>query len=377
MQPLRIGVNALYLIPGGVGGTEIYLYELLRALAVIDARNEYFVFTNRETGPELIPPQPNFRAVPQRVRAIARPARIVWEQTALPLSVARLHLDALYNPGFTAPVYCPCPAVTVFHDMQHKRHPEHFRWFDLPFWRVLLFVSAHLSTTVLVGSEATRMDVLRYYRLPPERVRIARLGVDRVFFGLRRSPEKMLLTVSTLHPHKGLDSLLQAFAEFRRMQPDFRLVIAGLRGFHADALERLVADLELRDAVTLTGWIPRAQLYDLYRQAWAFLYPSTFEGFGMPVLEALAAGIPTGCSNIEPLAAIAGDAALLFEPGNAEAICAAMVRLVADEPLRARLAHEGPRHAAAFSWTATARATLDAIEHACGVRNPPLDRLPV
>ena len=226
MQPLRIGVNALYLIPGGVGGTEIYLHELLRALAEIDARNEYFVFTNRETGPELVPQQPNFHAMPQRVRARFRPARILWEQTALPLAAAQLRLDALLNPGFTAPIYCPCPAVTVFHDMQHKRHPEHFRWFDLPFWRVLLYASAHLAGLVLADSESTRADVLRYYRLPPERVRMVRLGVDRAFFGLRRAPEKLLLTVSTLHPHKGLDALLRAFADFRRAQPEFRLVVA-------------------------------------------------------------------------------------------------------------------------------------------------------
>lgn len=369
MRPLRIGVNALYLIPGGVGGTEIYLHELLRALAridaEIDARNQYFVFTNRETGADLVPRQPNFHHMPQRVRARFRPARIVWEQTMLPLAAARLRLDALLNPGFTAPVYCACAAVTVFHDMQHKRHPEHFGRLDLWFWRVLLFASAHRATLLLADSDATRADVLRYYRLPAAKVRVARLGVDQAFFGLRRAPEKLLLTVSTLHPHKGLEALLEAFSQFRRQQPDFRLAIAGMRGFRTAALEKLREELGLSAAVEFTGWIPRAQLYDLYRRAWAFLYPSTFEGFGLPVLEALAAGIPTGCSNIEPLSAIAGDAALQFEPGNAEAIYNAMARLATDESLRARLAAAGPLRAAAFSWTATARATLDAIQDAC------------
>ncbi|HLY19317.1 MAG TPA: glycosyltransferase family 1 protein [Bryobacteraceae bacterium] len=370
MRPLRIGVNALYMIPGGVGGTEIYLHALLAALAEIDACNQYFVFTNRETGPGLAPVQSNFHNVPQRVHAAIRPARIVWEQTALPLTVARLRLDALLNPGFTAPVYCPCPAVTVFHDMQHKRHPEHFRWFDLPFWRLLLYASAHRAALLLADSEASRADVLRYYRLPEDRVRLARLGVDPAFFSLARAPEKLLLTVSTLHPHKGLDALLHAFALFHLEQPDFRLVIAGLRGFHAESVERLRRDLELNSAVDLTGWIPRTQLYDLYTRAAAFLYPSTFEGFGMPVLEALAAGIPTACSDIEPLSSMAGGAALRFRPGDVEAIHAAMLRLVSDDALRRHLADEGPRRAARFSWTATARATLDAIVEAARKESP-------
>lgn len=364
MRPLRIGVNALYLVPGGVGGTEIYLHELLSALAQIDTLNQYFVFTNREIGPGLVPRQPNFHAAPQAVRATFRPARIIWEQTVLPLAVLRFGLDALFNPGFTAPFYCGCPTVTIFHDMQHKRHPEHFRWFDLPFWRALLFMSAHRSTLLLASSETTRADVLRYYRLPPGKVRVSRLGVDPAFFGLERAPEKFLLTVSTLHPHKGLNALLEAFAQFRGVQPAFRLVIAGLRGFHAEALEKLRDRLGLTGAVEFTGWIPRAQLYDLYRRAWAFLYPSTFEGFGMPVVEAMAAGIPMGCSNIEPLSSMTGDAALQFEPGNVEAIRSAMVRLATDEPMRARLAKEGPKRAAAFSWTATARVTLQAIQDA-------------
>src|SRR5437588_11913355 len=100
---MRIGVNALYLIPGGVGGTEIYLRSLLSALAEIDAENEYFVFSNRETGPDLIPKRANFTAVPQPVHARLRPARILWEQLALPIASIRWRLDVMFNPGFTAP----------------------------------------------------------------------------------------------------------------------------------------------------------------------------------------------------------------------------------------------------------------------------------
>src|SRR5579872_6942109 len=124
----RFGVNALYLIPGNVGGTEIYLRELLAALARIDSRNEYFVFTNLETGADLTPRQANFHWKPQAVRASSRPSRILWEQVVLPLEISRYRIEVLFNPGFTSPIFAPCRCVTVFHDLQHKRHPDNFRW---------------------------------------------------------------------------------------------------------------------------------------------------------------------------------------------------------------------------------------------------------
>src|SRR5579863_1295262 len=116
---INIGINALYLIPGEVGGTEIYLRELLSALASIDAANQYFVFTNQETCADLVPRQANFLGKPQAVHARFRPARILWEQLVLPLEARRYRLDVMFNPGFTAPLL-GCPSVTTFHDLQHK-----------------------------------------------------------------------------------------------------------------------------------------------------------------------------------------------------------------------------------------------------------------
>ena len=364
MRPLRIGVNALYLIPGGVGGTEIYLRNLMRALGEIDSANEYFLFTNLETGDSLPPEKPNFHTVRQAVRAAFRPARIIWEQMALPLAVTARRIDVLLNAGFTAPILCGCPQVSVFHDLQHKRHPEHFRWFDLPFWRAFLFWSAHVSRTLIADSEATREDLERYYRLPQDRIRVVPLGVDTKFFEVVRRPEPFLLSVSTLHPHKNLDHLLRVFAEFRRVRLEFRLVIVGLRGFDTAHLHALQQELGLAEAVEFTGWIPRDELYDLYARAFAFVYPSTFEGFGLPVLEALAAGVPAACSRIEPLASMAAEAALQFDPTDERDMAHAIERICCDESLRAQLATAGPKRAAMFSWNTTARATLEALEEA-------------
>ena len=352
---MRIGVNALYLLPGGVGGTEIYLRELLKALAAIDTENQYFVFHNRETGPDLVPTQGNFHSQPQAVSASVRPARILWEQLVIPFEAAKLRLDVLFNPGFTAPLLSPCPCVTTFHDLQHKRHPEYFRWFDMPFWNVLLWGAARKSARIVSVSQATTADFVRYYGAG-SKVRTIPSGTSEEFFTLKRDlVEPYVLCVSTLHPHKNLERLVRVFAAKPR---DYRLVLAGMRGFRARQVEELIASLGASGRIRVTGWIPREELLTLYSRALAFIYPSTFEGFGMPPLEAMAAGIPTACSNIAPLLETTGEAALHFDPLNDQALDEALGRIVSDQELRERLAKDGPEQARKFSWDSSARSLL-------------------
>jgi glycosyltransferase involved in cell wall biosynthesis len=367
MQPLRIGVNALYLIPGQVGGTEIYLRNLLAALAGHDTTNEYFVFTNAETRDLVQSARMQIR--PQEVRAENRPVRLIWEQTALPAQAHELRLDCMLNPGFTAPIALACPNVTVFHDLQHKRHPEHFRWFDLPAWNFFLWAAVRRSRILIADSEATKIDLERFYGVPSERVRIVHLGVEEEFFHIaerRTRTEPFLLCTSTLHPHKNLEKLVRAFMRFRESHREFSLVITGVRGFFAEPLERLIAELGSGDAVKLTGWIDRGPLYQLFERAHGFVYPSTFEGFGLPVVEAMAAGIPLICSDIEPLRSITADAALRFDPADIDGLVTTMNRLTDDASLRETLSQVGRERAREFTWEACARGTLDAIYAAIG-----------
>jgi glycosyltransferase involved in cell wall biosynthesis len=364
MRPLRIGVNALYLIPGQVGGTEIYLRNLLDALVLRFPAHEYFVFTNAETGRDLGPSSSSIHVRPQDIRATSRPLRLIWEQTQLPVEAHSLKLDCMLNPGFTAPALAPCPNVTVFHDLQHKRHPEYFRRFDLPAWQFFLWLSMRRSRVLIADSAATKADILHYYSIPEERIRVVPLGVEQEFFeigGQRGATEPFLLCTSTLHPHKNLERLIRAFDTFRIRHRDFKLVVTGVRGFHTEPLERLVAELGCSGSVEFTGWLERTKLYHLFLKAHAFLYPSTFEGFGLPVVEAMAAGIPLGCSDIEPLRSITGDAALRFDPEDTGAIVHAMHQLTEDEMLRASLTQAGRARAAEFTWDACARGTLEAI----------------
>src|SRR5271165_1406506 len=367
MTPLRIGVNALYLLPGGVGGTEVYLRQLLRALAQIDSPHHYLVFTNRETGPDLVPLSRQFEHCPQPVNAANRASRIFYEQLRLPGVLRGQKIDVLLNPGFTAPFPTRVPSVTVFHDLQHVRHPEHFRRFELPFWRLLLWQAAKKSTHLIAVSQATRGDVLAHYHLSSDAVSVVTHGVEPEFFSLLRNRNEerpYILCVSTLHPHKNLDRLVRVFARLQSRHPQVRLVLAGMRGFHTERIEKQIADFGVADSVEVTGWIARERLYELYRGAAVFVYPSTFEGFGMPVLEALAVGLPVACSDIPPLREAAGEAALFFNPEHDDEMLAAMERLLSGDAFALRLSLAGPVRARQFTWTQAARSTLRCLEAA-------------
>ena len=347
-QMMRIGVNALYLIPGGVGGTEIYLRNLLRALAEIDAVNQYVVFTNRETGADLVPDRPNFVHAPQAVeRPISAGAHSCGSSWFCRSRFANIGWIVLFNPGFTAPLLCGCPMVTVFHDLQHKRHPEYFRWFDLPFWNFFLWASARRSRGVIAVSQATRDDLQRYYgtRCPsdPSR-RGARVLRDRADIANR----KIICCASP--PRIRTRTWSGCCACMRQTKNAPQLIVTGVRGFAAQEIEGLAAS-----SVEFTGWIPREQLYELYRGALGFIYPSTFEGFGMPVLEAMAAGVPVACSDIPPLREIARSTVHFFDPASDREIRDALLLLGVR-----KISTDAAQHRAAqFTWEKTARATLD------------------
>jgi len=371
---VRIGVNALYLIPGGVGGTEIYLRSLLTALAEIDSDNEYFIYVNRETRAAPLPAAPQFRVVQCNVGAGFRPFRIIYEQIVLPLLLRASRVDVLFNPGFTVPVLAPCPSVTVFHDLQHRRFPRFFRSRDLPFWSLLLWLAAERSSRLIAVSEATARDIRIYMPRHSGKTSVVHHGVDPEFFnigerGNKRGPggDSYVLAVSTLHPHKNLERLLDAFCVFLKSGYEGRLVIAGLKGLAARRLEERARDLLQPDRVCFTGWIPRGALYRLFEDASAFISPSLFEGFGLPVVEALAAGIPTACSAIPVYEEIAGRAVISFDPMSVSEIVRALKRITGDREFRAQAAIAGPARARMFDWNRSAALTLCEFRRAAGV----------
>ena len=368
--PLRIGINLLFLIPGGVGGTEIFTRNLLSALAEFDRVNEYFVFRNAETEPSIVPNERNFIDCPQPVNATFRPARIAYEQTLLVAAIARRRLDVVLNGGYTAPLLCNVPMVTVFYDLHYKVHPENFRAFDLFFWRLLLPASACRSTRLVTMSEAARTQLEEHYAWYGGGIDVVPHGIEARFEAIARSraakPSKgrYILAVSTLGPNKNYDGLLRAYRQFHERRPDVRLVIVGLKGSQSDALLSLRDELGLDEAVTFTGWIPREELYNLYEDALAFVYASKFEGFGIPVLEAIAAGIPTACSAIPSLGEIAATCARFFDPNDVDDLAEALYDITEPSASQSANVDIGRARAQTFGWEHSALTLVNSLRTA-------------
>jgi glycosyltransferase involved in cell wall biosynthesis len=335
---------------------EIYALNMLTALATIDSTNEYIIFRNEETSAKMIPNQRNFIDCPQPVKATSKPARILYEQTVFLKQLARSRIDVLLNMSYTAPLLCTVPMMTIIYDLQYKAHPENYPALDLLFWRLILPAVARRSKRIVAISAAAREQIDRYYPWCKSKVDVIPHGIEDRFSEIaeRRidspSVNQYILAVSTLGPHKNYEGLLRAFERYSRNHPGVRLVVVGIKGSNTEAIVSLRDKLGLGEAVTFTGWIPRERLYELYQGALAFVYASKFEGLGIPVLEALAAGVPTACSSIPSLLEVASGCARFFDPDNVDDIESALNDVTLDETLRRQLVADGRARSGSFKW---------------------------
>ncbi len=377
---MKIAVNALYLIPGKVGGSEIYLRELLAALARVDRENQYLVLTNREARGALALGE-NFREIPQPVSGRNRPLRAFWEQAVLPGLVRREKIDVLHSPGSAAPLRLPCASVVTILDLIYLRFPETFPFWTRAMVRFLTAASARAADAVIALSEYSRDEIMWELDVSWDRIHAVPLGGGSVSAS-RLSPEErvdllrplgvrgpFILTVSAAHPHKNLMRLIEGFYRWRCSGGRHQLVVAGIKhDRHFRRLWRRVERMDLEGEVVFTGWISEELKSVLFAQAAMFVYPSLLEGFGLPVLEAMRLGLPTACSAVPSLDEVAGDAAERFDPYSTSEIARALEACLNDFALREKLGKAGPAQAAKFSWEKTARATLEVYARALEIK---------
>jgi len=367
---MHVGLNLVFLVPGETGGMEVAARELIPALLdAAEPGTRFTAFINREAaaageGPwgELLP------AVTVPVNARNRVAWVMGEQTLLPALAARARVDLVHSMASTAPLWGPFRRVVTVHDLIYARFPDAHSGLRDKGMRLLVPAAARRAHRVIADSSSTRADLISLLGLAGERIDVVPLGVGSPPEAMPVPPEQtreryglgqrqVLLSLSAKRPHKNLGALIGALA---LIPPERRpvLVLPGYPTWHEGELRERAEAAGVSGDVRFPAWISGAEVQALWQVADAFVFPSLYEGFGLPVLEAMARGVPVACSDASSLPEVAGDAALLFDPNDEAAIAAAVQRLLGDAEEAAHLRAAGLRRASEFTWERTARLTL-------------------
>jgi glycosyltransferase involved in cell wall biosynthesis len=364
-----VGVNLLFLAPGEMGGLEVYSRELVAALARRDDVR-LTLLLNSLAGPEWR------ELAPSRVARIDPRRRVQWvagDQLHAVRMGRQAGVDVLHSVASTGPVAGRFARVVTVHDLHYRVRPEaHFGLRALGM-RALVPLAVRRARRVIVPSRATRDDLLRYTSASAARVDVVPEGIGqepgaagdaeaaRARLGSGERP--LVLSVSAKRPHKNLARLIGALALLPQEERPV-LVLPGYPTQHEEELKRLAAERGVVDDVRFLGWVSRAELDGLYEAATCFVFPSLYEGFGLPVLEAMARGLPVATSGRASLAEVAGDAALTFDPEDERSIADSMATLLRDVELRERLREAGRARSREFTWERAAALTVESYRRA-------------
>jgi glycosyltransferase involved in cell wall biosynthesis len=379
---MLIGIDASRAVGAQATGTEIYSQHLIRALFDLAPDRHFRLYFNR-------PPDGDaYRAANVEQRVIQFPR--LWTHIRLALEVTRHPPDVLFVPSHVLPILHPRCSVVTVHDLGYLHFPDAHPFAQRLYLDASTRWNARASARVIADSQATKDDLIHHYHTPAEKIVVAYPGLDpalrRVEDAQRIQTVKSrhgidgdyLLYLGTLQPRKNLSRLIEAFGrslgsdDFSR-QPGratkvattnpLKLIIAGKKGWLYDNLFSQVTRLGLNNRVIFIGYVPDADKAALISGATALVFPSLYEGFGFPVVEALACGTPVVCSNTSSLPEAAGDAALLVDPLDVDALAAAIERITSDAALRWTLIARGYVQAGQFTWRACARMVLDVLKN--------------
>jgi glycosyltransferase involved in cell wall biosynthesis len=354
---VRIAIDARKLHDYGVG---TYVRNLLRHLARLDSESEYLILCTGEDDSLAFELGPNFRLIPTAVRAES-----AGDQFVVPRLLKHAGADVYHTPYAVLPVVTVCPSVVTIHDCVNLTFPQYApnRASHLAA-RLRMWSAAHRSSRILTVSESSKRDILKFFRVPEAKVSVIANAIDRRY-GSPPTPDEVqrvrerfqlygefLLYAGNIRPHKNLERLIDAFHQLRDSArfEHLRLLIIGDEISKYPTLRRAVHRYKLHKHVRFFGFVPESTLAVLYRLATAFVFPSLYEGFGLPPLEAMASGTPVVTSNVSSLPEVVGDAAVLIDPYDAAAIAQGVRDVLTDEALRETLVARGLERAKAFSW---------------------------
>jgi glycosyltransferase involved in cell wall biosynthesis len=358
---VRIGIDARKLHDFGIG---TYIRNLLRQLARLDRQTEFVVLCRPDDREALSLLGENFRAVPETSGNYS-----ISEQIRIPLALKREGVTLFHAPHYVLPPLVRCRSVVTIHDCIHLMFPQYLpNRFALAYARTSIALAARRATRVMTVSESSKRDILRFVDAKPEKIDVIynafdeRFGVEPLEEAVVRVRERyqlhdeFVLYAGNVKPHKNLERLIEAFDLVRKRGLDrLKLVMIGDEISKYAGLRRAVHQHQLHKYVRFLGYLPEETLAVMYRLAGVFVFPSLYEGFGLPPLEAMASGTPVVTSNVSSLPEVAGDAAVLVDPYSPQAIADGIYQVLTDESLRRSLRQKGVARAAQFSWEQSVR----------------------
>jgi glycosyltransferase involved in cell wall biosynthesis len=372
---MHIGLNAhlLFLGKGYRGaGASSYILNLLQRLPEAANGDHFTVFLSDCRAAE------SLRGLVVRRSRLPTEwpwVRIAWEQFIQPIELSRAGVNLAHAMAFVAPLLAPCPTVVTIYDLSPFHFPEGFRAWNRIYLRSLIPISVRRARRVIAISQCTKADIVQQCGVSPDKIDVVYCGINESFRPIadlqamaefRRSrslSERLILFVGTIEPRKNLVRLVQAYAALRRAVPDTPpLVIAGDKGWLWQPVFAEVAKQGLSDHVLFPGYVDPEELPWWYNAAELLVYPSLYEGFGLPPLEAMACGTPVVTSNASSLTEVVGDAGLMIDPGDVTGLAEAMRQALRDPGLRESMRTKGLARAAPFSWLRAARETV-AVYH--------------
>ncbi|MFZ9857632.1 MAG: glycosyltransferase family 4 protein [Roseiflexaceae bacterium] len=360
---MNIGIDISRLATAQKTGTERYTWELLAGMAQHPGDDSYTLYCRD------IPTQ--LPALSSRMHIRHLPMRRLWTHVRLAAELFSHAPDTLFVPSHVVPWNAPLlrrtRIVTTIHDLGFLAFPEAHTRFQNIYLRLTTRWAARVAHRVIAISQATADDFVRYTGVDPQRVVVIPHGVASEFHPNYVSPSpysRYMLYVGTLQPRKNIMRMIEAFAQ-ANLHHDTHLLIGGRTGWLSQPLQQRIDELGMSQRIHLLGFVPDEQLYGLMAGARAFVFPSLYEGFGMPVLEAMASGTPVITSNTSALPEVAGVSALLVNPTDVTEIATAMHQIDTDDAVYTQLRQRGLAHATSFTWTRTAAQTLDVLR---GVR---------
>ncbi|HWQ15483.1 MAG TPA: glycosyltransferase family 1 protein, partial [Roseiflexaceae bacterium] len=381
-SPMHVAINAHLLAHTATfrrAGVSNYVEALLAHLGQVDRQNRYTVYTTRGMRAESLGLPPNFRVRPSLLPTINPRVRIPWEQLLAPALLRLNGADVYHGVLNVVPLACPVPSVVTIHDLSAFLFPQTFRRVNRVYTRWAIRVACRRAARILAVSEFTKAEIVRWLRVPPERIAITYDACDADFAppepaeleAFRRAkglPERFVLFIGTLEPRKNIPALLEAYARIAP-ETDAPLIIGGARGWLYEPILAKAEALGLGEKLRFVGYVDRSEQRLWYAAATLFAFPSLYEGFGMPPLEAMACGTPVVTSSSSSLPEVVGDAGLIVPPHDVDALAGALRRLLADAELRAELRERGLAQARRFSWRETAERTLEVYRTAAGRRS--------